>query len=722
MPKSRLQHGGRTATPANAKKPEELLGFAVALGLRSFTARRMDAAVRQHVALQMQALGVTSVNYTSSQVYDHLQGPLTRKLQDHILEEEVKRVGSRAFVTAIYGDYDLDHRLLAKLAWTRAWVAHFIALFGSSLIEPITDLESALKLANTANVQGILNCSALGGNAKFQVAHVMDASMWEADDTELADALRWIDDIAFHHRKFFNQSHLADEVRDLYKFSGNRTLDVIKRRGPHERLSPKKKKKGRPASGEESGEEEGMPPEAATAATARRRVDDDVSFPSGPLGEDDTGMPASRLAGIFDEAESTTRGVHTEQDEVTHRRNQHNKRVSDIIPSIVRRQHLKSSNELIEYLLLNMATPVGGQILASYLLEQQHSLECCQNGIPAFLARMKRTYASYPDMVSSETAQPGMLVAATHEFDALTKAFAPPPMARPRPNLSADGGAAAGGVGLQPPPRPFPNLSALGNNDAVNNDEVLYSTATAYSQAQSDAFSYALPVRPRKPTSEATRLAARNATRDGAMRLMQGALGRARQMAPPAASSSLLIVGDRHNSRGRRMSAANLEASLLQIEHRLNSERLRVASDSEGEEGEGGLDYGRRAPHDGTADAASSGLPPPPSPWYELRPPLHAMNEPGWWMEVLYPTGTDDELLWHGGFVVDIADSEDKGQSVQIFFPDEAFEDWFSDLADDPQIAFHQPGRCTRKTCSCKGSGPRASHGEVKRARLLLGL
>jgi hypothetical protein len=69
----------------------------------------------------------------------------------------------------------------------------------------------------------------IGGHSDFKLEYVLDSTMWDGADTELANALRWIDNIAFDQRAWYNMGHLDEDMRSLYKFTGNRTLAVIKR-------------------------------------------------------------------------------------------------------------------------------------------------------------------------------------------------------------------------------------------------------------------------------------------------------------------------------------------------------------------------------------------------------------------------------------------------------------------------------------------------------------
>jgi hypothetical protein len=80
-------------------------------------------------------------------VYDTIQGPLTRKIQDEVMSLAIKHFASEEEVTAQWGAFDRVSRLKQKLAWVRMWVAHFFALFGSSLATPVVDIDSAQELA-----------------------------------------------------------------------------------------------------------------------------------------------------------------------------------------------------------------------------------------------------------------------------------------------------------------------------------------------------------------------------------------------------------------------------------------------------------------------------------------------------------------------------------------------------------------------------------------------
>jgi hypothetical protein len=415
--------------------------------------------------------------------------------------------------------------------------------------------------------------------------------------------------------------------------------------------------------------------------------------------------------------------------QVTHRREQHTKRIKTTLPGLCQRVGVKTREDLLEYLIMNLATATGGQLLASFLISEQNHLPCCANGADAFLDNMMHQYPAYSDMVGEN----GSLVVAKTELRRLIHALKPPPAERPRPNLGApsSAGQLRQAPDLSRPPPPPPPPPADGASSASSSASRKRPMAgPVYSTTQAEAVSFALAVRPRHRQSAAARKLARDHSRIGAMQLMQGALARAREMRVPA-DSSLIVTADRALSRrGRALNASNIESELVRLQQRLNSERLRDQSPEdldEGEEGgEHGVDYGRGVTGQGGAAAEGRGAgaaierpPPPPTNWFQLRPP--ADFDLGWFVEVVFPTGEHDELRWFGGIVFEIDRSSEAASEhrIHVFFADDAFEDWFSDPIGDPNIAFHTRGRCHRTTCSCRAVGPCASKAEVERVRRL---
>ena len=89
-----------------------------------------------------------------------------------------------------------------------------------------------------------------------------------------------------------------------------------------------------------------------------------------------------------------------------------------------------------------------------------------------------------------------------------------------------------------------------------------------------------------------------------------------------------------------------------------------------------------------------------------------------WRVEVLYPTGRQDKLKWHDGFVMEEVRGRQKGrcERVHIMFED-GYEDWFHSLEDDAKIAFHKTGPCSYRLCACNGAG-----GKVDSAKLNMAL
>ena len=92
----------------------------------------------------------------------------------------------------------------------------------------------------------------------------------------------------------------------------------------------------------------------------------------------------------------------------------------------------------------------------------------------------------------------------------------------------------------------------------------------------------------------------------------------------------------------------------------------------------------------------------------------------GWMVEVIFPTGRAQLPAWHGGGVVVEVENHERGEGVEervrVLYDAEGWDDWFSDPAGDVEVAFHKPGRCKRKRCSCKLEGPCIS---AKRLRVL---
>jgi hypothetical protein len=66
--RSALQHGGRLSKDANKRRPEDMLGFAVGLALRSYTSQKLDASVRDTVAMHMQSVDLTTERFSQKLV------------------------------------------------------------------------------------------------------------------------------------------------------------------------------------------------------------------------------------------------------------------------------------------------------------------------------------------------------------------------------------------------------------------------------------------------------------------------------------------------------------------------------------------------------------------------------------------------------------------------------------------------------------------------------
>ena len=106
-----------------------------------------------------------------------------------------------------------------------------------------------------------------------------------------------------------------------------------------------------------------------------------------------------------------------------------------------------------------------------------------------------------------------------------------------------------------------------------------------------------------------------------------------------------------------------------------------------------------------------------PGPGYQLEPP--SGFGVGWVVEVVFPTGQQQLPAWHGpGLVVDTARHEaadgEMEDWVRVLFEADGWDDWFSDPAGDPEVAFHKPERCQRKRCSCRQEGPCISKDRVR--------
>ena len=113
---------------------------------------------------------------------------------------------------------------------------------------------------------------------------------------------------------------------------------------------------------------------------------------------------------------------------------------------------------------------------------------------------------------------------------------------------------------------------------------------------------------------------------------------------------------------------------------------------------------------------------PAPMPGYQLELPRGFAV--GWVVEAVFLT--EEELRWHGpGLIVETECHENADgemvEWVRVLFESDGWDDWFSDPAGDPELAFHVPDlHCRRKQYSCCGEGPRVSDERLRAARAVL--
>jgi hypothetical protein len=141
-------------------------------------------------------------------------------MQDEVLSAFVVKLQKPEHIAQITANMDesvsnKDRRLAVRLNLARRILMFFLAEFGPNCTPPLTTWDAVEKALKDAKIEEVLHCVHLGGMSSYQLHHVCDESIFDADNEELADARHFIHDIAWEMRDLYNLADIPDGERGV---------------------------------------------------------------------------------------------------------------------------------------------------------------------------------------------------------------------------------------------------------------------------------------------------------------------------------------------------------------------------------------------------------------------------------------------------------------------------------------------------------------------------